>query len=120
MEGTKESRPNTLLLRLREYEGVKDGLVYPSDGILETICELGTKFYDLFCKYFNETGVKRKIVNNLFDIDHSWFCCPEHDQQVWDYILDLYVKIMLYNKVKQLSSDIRDRKRPAKKLKKLN
>lgn len=115
----KNLTPETLFLNFKQYDCVKLGLTYPSDFLIKTVLQLGEAFNALFKKFSAKQGIKHKIVSNIMNIEHSWLNCEEHAENAWLQLINLYSKMMIYNKIKWQSQQLISSKKYTRKIKKL-
>lgn len=108
-----------LFIYFKQFDNVKNGLKAPSESMLKTICLFGKSFHKLFDEHCNDMNFVANIVNKFKVYDHDWLTCTSHAEDLWEYIVRKYVLLMTYHKVKRVSLDLYDRKRAAKKCKKL-
>lgn len=116
---SNESLSSSLFIYFKQFENVKKGLIYPSKIFKETICKFGKIFEIIFEAGCYKKGVRQIICNELRSVDNSFLLCQAHSPEVWNIIIDLYSRTMLFNKLRYLTKDIQNSKKLANKIKKL-
>lgn len=93
---------------------MKTGLQYASESLTNTVCKFGRVFSKTFSVICHEKDIKTKIIAKLINFDNSWLTCYDHAEKVWTFVLDLYVRMMLFNQVKRISKEKRNSKKSKK------
>lgn len=116
---TKDLTPETIFIYFKEFDMVKRGLNYPSLNLIETISIFGLKFQTMFTTFCYEPLILKKMTDVLINEPHDFLSCKSHSNTIWQYMVNLYLKMMIYAKVKQLSKNLPKVRNAKNKLKKL-
>lgn len=115
IDSNKTLSESTMFLFFKEYDNVTTGLCYPTDQFVKTINSFGEAFAELFKSATHYIGINKYIVSQLMTSNLNFLTCDAHKTSLQEDLIKMYVSLMIYYKLKNISKLLNNNKKKSKK-----